>query len=130
MNKNETAGETVSQKIDNRIKEYADWRGETLREVRALILSAAPKATEEWKWNIPVWNQDGIICTGEVYKAAVKLTFPHGAALEDPDGLFNSSLEGKVRRAIDFKEGDKIKKTALKALIKRAVAFNVAKQKK
>jgi len=130
MNKNPTTGDSVEEKIDARIKEYDDWRGDMLAQVRAVIHQALPKVEEEWKWNIPVWSLNGIICTGEVYKAAVKLTFPKGASLDDPDGLFNSSLEGNARRAIDFREGDTIKKTALKALFKRAAAANAAAKKK
>jgi len=113
--------------IDARIKQLGDWRGETLARVRALIKEACPDVVEEWKWRgVPVWEHDGIICTGETYKAAVKLTFARGAALEDPSGLFNSSLEGNVRRAIDIHEGEKIDEKALKALIRAAVAANAA----
>ena len=116
-----------SQHIDARIKELADWRGETLARVRALIKEADPDVVEEWKWRgVPVWEHAGIICTGETYKAAVKLTFAKGAALEDPSGLFNSSLEGNVRRAIDIREGDKIDERALKRLVRGAVAANAA----
>ncbi|MFN2538185.1 MAG: DUF1801 domain-containing protein [Mycobacteriales bacterium] len=124
------ADENASQRIDDRIKEYDDWRGETLRAVREIVKEADPDIVEEWKWakatspGVPVWSHDGGICTGEVYKSVVKLTFFKGASLEDPSGLFNSSLEGKVRRAIDIKEGDKIDKRALKALIRSAVALN------
>ena len=118
-----------SRLIDARIKELGDWRGETLARVRALIKEADPDVVEEWKWRgVPVWEHDGIICTGETYKAVVKLTFAKGAALEDPSGLFNSSLEGNVRRAIDIHEGDKINEKALKALIRAAVALNTSKQ--
>lgn len=114
-----------SRLIDERIKELADWRGETLARLRALVKEADPEIVEEWKWRgVPVWERDGIICTGETYKAAVKMTFARGAALEDPAGLFNSSLEGNTRRAIDFHEGDAIDGEALKALIRDAVALN------
>jgi hypothetical protein len=129
VNKNETAGDTASAKIDARIKELDDWRGKTLAKLRALIKAADPKVVEEWKWNVPVWSHDGIICTGESYKAAVKLTFAKGAAVKDPKKLFNSSLEGNTRRAIDFKIGEKIDETAVKALIKAAVAVNKAQNK-
>ena len=104
-----------SQLITARINEYRDWRGSTLAEVRRIILSTDPSITEEWKWNVPVWSRDGIICTGEVYKTAVKLTFAKGASIADPKGLFTSRLEGRVRRAIDFQEGDKVPVGALKA---------------
>ena len=115
-----------SRSIDGRIKELGDWRGETLARVRALIKAADPEVVEEWKWRgVPVWEHDGIICTGETYKAVVKLTFARGAALADPSKLFNSSLEGNVRRAIDIHEGEKINEKALKALIGAAVALNV-----
>ena len=124
-------GKTPSQQIDARIKELGDWRGETLARVRALIKAADPKVVETWKWRgVPVWEHDGIICTGESYKSAVKLTFARGASLADPSGLFNSSLEGNMRRAIDFHEGDKIDARALKALIRAAVDLNQAKAKK
>ena len=115
---------SASSYIDARIAELNDWRGVTLAKVRALILAADPNIVEQWKWNVPVWFKDGIICTGEVYKAAVKLTFAKGASLPDPKGLFNSSLEGKVRRAIDIKEGEKIDVRALTALIRAAAAHN------
>jgi hypothetical protein len=114
----------ASQLIDARIAELGDWRGELLSRIRALIKEADPGVTEEWKWSNPVWSHDGLICTGEAYKKVVKLTFPKGASLNDPSGLFNSSLEGKVRRAIDFHEGDKVNEKALKALIRAAVALN------
>ena len=110
--------------IDERIKELGDWRGKTLAKVRTIIKKADPAVVEEWKWNIPVWSHDGILCTGETYKSSVKLTFAHGASLPDPSGLFTSSLEGKVRRAIDIKEGEKIDEAALAKLIKAAVARN------
>ncbi len=113
------------KQIDERIKELAGWRGETLAKVRALIHEALPGVTETWKWNIPVWEQNGIICTGESYKAAVKLTFPKGAALSSP--LFNASLNGNARRAIDLHEGDKLDARAFKALIKAAAKLNAAK---
>ena len=120
-----------SKLIDGRIKELGDWRGEMLARVRALIKEADPEVVEEWKWRgVPVWEHAGIICTGETYKALVKLTFARGAALADPARLFNSSLEGNVRRAIDIHEGEKINATALKALVRAAVAQNVAKGKK
>ena len=115
-----------SRLIDGRIKELGDWRGEALARVRAVIKAADPEVVEEWKWRgVPVWEHDGIICTGETYKAVVKLTFGKGAALPDPSKLFNSSLEGNVRRAIDIHEGEKINEKALKALIGAAVALNV-----
>ena len=113
-----------SQQIDARITELGDWRGELLGRLRALIKEADPEVVEEWKWSVPVWSHDGLICTGETYKKAVKMTFAKGAALKDPAGLFNSSLEGNVRRAIDFHEGDKVNEKALKALVRAAVAFN------
>jgi hypothetical protein len=116
-----------SQLIDARIKELRDWRGETLARVRKLVKQADPEVVEEWKWRgVPVWEHSGIICTGETYKATVKMTFAKGASLEDPSGLFNSSLEGNTRRAIDFHEGDKIDEKALKALIREAVELNEA----
>ena len=116
-----------SQLIDARIKELTDWRGETLARVRSLIKQAYPDVVEAWKWRgVPVWEHDGILCTGETYKAVVKLTFAKGAALEDPANLFNSSLEGNTRRAIDFHEGDKIDEKALTALIRAAAALNTA----
>jgi len=118
------AGASPSQLIDARIAELGGWRGETLSRVRALIREADAAVTEEWKWNVPVWSHGGIICTGEAYKQAVKLTFAKGAALPDPSGLFNSSLEGKVRRAIDIHEGDKLDAAAFKALVRAAVALN------
>ena len=127
MNKNPTQGETPSKKIDARIKELDDWRGKTLARLRAVIKQADPDVVEEWKWNVPVWSHDGLICTGESYKSHVKLTFARGAALKDPSKVFNSSLEGNTRRAIDFHEGDKIDEKALKALIRAAVAHNGAK---
>jgi len=130
------AGATPSRLIDARIKQLGDWRGETLARVRALIKQADPDVVEEVKWKkpsnamlgVPVWEHDGIICTGETYKAVVKMTFANGAALEDPSRLFNSSLEGNVRRAIDIHEGDQIDEKALKALIRAAVALNTSKR--
>ena len=119
--KSEDRGGSPSRLIDERIRELGDWRGETLSRVRALIKLANPLIVEEWKWNVPVWSHDGIICTGETYKNAVKLTFAKGARLKDPAGLFNSGLEGKVRCAIDFRDGDKINEPAFKALIRAAV---------
>jgi hypothetical protein len=120
-----------SQLIDARIKELGDWRGETLGRVRALIKAADPEVVEEWKWRgVPTWYHDGIICTGETYKAVVKTTFAKGATLKDPSKLFNSSLEGNVRRAIDFHEGEKINEKAFKALIRAAVDLNTAKAKR
>ena len=124
---------SASQQIDARIKELGDWRGKTLSRLRALIKEADPDVVEEWKWvkpthpGTPVWSHDGIICTGEVYKNAVKTTFAKGAALKDPSRLFNSSLEGNTRRAIDFHEGEAIDEAALKALIRNAVALNVSR---
>jgi hypothetical protein len=118
-----------SQLIDGRIKELGDWRGKVLARVRALIRQAAPQAVEEWKWRgVPVWEQDGIICTGETYKNVVKLTFARGASLADPAGLFNASLDGNTRRAIDIHEGEKIDETALKALVRAAIAANASKK--
>ena len=123
----EKGGDSPSRLIDARIKELSDWRGETLARIRILIKQADPDVVEEWKWRgVPVWEHDGIICTGETYKAVVKMTFAKGASLEDPSGLFNSSLEGNTRRAIDFHEGDKIDEKALKALIRAAVALNTS----
>ncbi len=116
--------ESPSELIDARIEELGDWRGEMLSRLRALIREADPKVVEEWKWANPVWSHDGLICTGETYKKVVKMTFAKGAFLEDPSGLFNSSLEGNVRRAIDFHEGETLNKKALKALIRAAVALN------
>jgi hypothetical protein len=116
-----------SELIDARIRELGDWRGQTLSQLRTLIKQADPEVVEEWKWRgTPVWSHDGIICTGETYKSVVKMTFAKGASLKDPSGLFNSSLEGNVRRAIDFHEGDKIDEKALKALVRSAVALNTS----
>ncbi len=126
--------EDASQKIDARIAEYDDWRGKTLAKVRKAIHAADPDVVEEWKWasankpGTPVWSHGGIICTGEVYKSVVKLTFAKGASLADPRGLFNSSLDGNTRRAIDIAESDKIDETALKALVREAVALNLKKK--
>jgi len=120
-----------SQLIDGRINELGDWRGEMLSRLRALVKEADPEVVEEWKWRgVPVWEHDGIICTGETYKSVVKLTFAKGAALKDPSGLFNSSLEGNTRRAIDFHEGEKINERAFKTLVRAAVALNESKAKK
>ena len=129
MKKSESQkGESPSRLIDARIKELDDWRGEMLSRLRALIKQADPEVVEEWKWRgVPVWSHDGLICTGETYKNVVKMTFAKGAALEDPSGLFNSSLEGNTRRAIDFHEGEKIDEEALKALIRAAVALNASR---
>ncbi|KYG24002.1 hypothetical protein SE92_30250 [Bradyrhizobium sp. AT1] len=125
-----TEGASPAKLIDGRIKELGDWRGETLARVRGLIKEAAPDVVEEWKWRgVPVWEHDGIICTGETYKEVVKMTFAKGAALADPAGLFNSSLDGNVRRAIDIREGEKINEKALKALIRAAVELNASKKK-
>ena len=124
------SGDAASALIDERIAGLGGWRGDMLAALRALILEADPGIVEEWKWSNPVWSRDGIVCTGEAYKAVVKMTFPRGASLADPKGLFNSSLEGNVRRAIDFHEGDKLDKAALKALIKAAVVANQAAHQK
>ena len=122
------ATKSASQLIDARIKELGDWRGDMLGRLRKLIKDAHPKVVEEWKWEVPVWSHAGIICTGETYKSAVKMTFAKGASLKDPSGVFNSSLTGNTRRAIDFREGDKINEKALKALIRAAVALNEARR--
>jgi hypothetical protein len=125
--------ESASEQIDARIRELGDWRGEMLSRLRALVKLADPEVVEEWKWakatspGTPVWSHDGIICTGETYKSVVKMTFAKGASLEDPSGLFNSSLEGNVRRAIDFHEGDRIDEKALEALVRAAVALNTSR---
>lgn len=120
-------GDSPSQLIDARIKELGDWRGEMLSQLRALIKQADPKVVEEWKWRgTPVWSHDGLICTGETYKNVVKMTFAKGASLDDPSGLFNSSLEGNTRRAIDIHEDDEIDEEALKDLIRAAVALNTS----
>lgn len=122
----QSKGKSPSQLIDARIKELGDWRGKTLARLRVLIKEADPGVVEEWKWSVPVWSHDGLICTGESYKSVVKMTFAKGASLKDPSRLFNSSLEGNTRRAIDFREGEKINEKALKSLIREAVAFNKA----
>jgi hypothetical protein len=124
-------GAEASKKISERIKELGDWRGETLGRMRKLIKEADPDVEEEWKWmGTPIWSHDGIICTGESYKSVVKLTFAKGASLKDPKRLFNSSLEGNVRRAIDIHEGEKVNETAFKALVREAIALNKSKSKK
>ncbi|WP_313353108.1 DUF1801 domain-containing protein [Paracoccus sp. (in: a-proteobacteria)] len=129
MNQPETEN-SASELIDARIGELGDWRGEMLARLRALIQEADPEVVEEWKWRgVPVWSHDGIICTGETYKHVVKMTFAKGAALPDPAGLFNASLEGNTRRAIDLREGDRIDTEALKALIRAAATLNAAKKK-
>jgi len=127
MNKSETKGDTPGKKIDARIKELTDWRGPLLARVREIIRQADPNVVEEWKWNIPVWSHNGIICTGETYKNHVKLTFAKGASLSDPSGIFTSSLEGRVRRAVDYYENDKVKVAPLQALVKEAVKLNTSK---
>src|SRR5271155_2635797 len=121
---NASPGQPASELISDRIAELGDWRGKTLSKMRKLIKEADPDVVEEWKWAIPVWSHDGIICTGESYKNAVKLTFAKGASLKDPARLFNSSLEGRVRRAIDIHEGEKVDEAAFQALVRQAVAFN------
>jgi hypothetical protein len=127
MKTTDTKPDDASALIDARIRELGDWRGETLAHVRALIRAADPDVLETWKWRgVPVWEHDGILCTGETYKAAVKLTFARGAALDDPTGLFNSSLDGNTRRAIDIHQGEAIDEAALQALIRAAVALNIA----
>ena len=123
--------ESPSRLIDGRIRELGDWRGKMLGRLRALVKEADPEVVEEWKWRgVPVWEHDGILCTGETYKEVVKMTFAKGAALKDPAHLFNSSLEGNMRRAIDFREGEKINEAALKALVRDAVALNESKAKR
>lgn len=117
---------SASELIDARIAELNDWRGEMLAHLRAVIRAADPGVVEEWKWNVPVWSHHGLICTGEAYKQTVKMTFAKGASVPDPAGLFNSSLDGSTRRAIDFREGDKVNEKALKALIQAAIAVNEA----
>jgi hypothetical protein len=121
----ESVSALAKEKIDARIEELGDWRGKMLAKVRKIIRAADPEIVEEWKWNIPVWSRAGIVCTGEVYKSAVKMTFAKGAAVEDPSRLFNSSLTGNTRRAIDIHEGDKVNEAALKDLIRAAVALNL-----
>lgn len=124
----EQAGTTPARLIDARIEGLGDWRGETLARIRSLVRQADPEVVEEWKWRgVPVWSHAGIICTGETYRSVVKMTFARGASLEDPSGLFNSSLEGSTRRAIDFREGDEIDAQALKALVRAAVALNTSR---
>jgi hypothetical protein len=124
----DSKGDTPSQKIDGRIEELADWRGKTLSRLRSLVKEADPEVVEEWKWRgVPVWYHDGMLCTGETYKTVVKMTFAKGAALSDPSGLFNSSLDGNTRRAIDVHEGEGINERAFKALIFAAVALNTSK---
>lgn len=125
--KKTTPAASASALIDARIAEFGGWRGETLARVRALIREADPDVVEEWKWHVPVWSHDGIVCTGEAYKAAVKLTFAHGASIEDPKPLFNASLEGRTRRAIDLREGAKLDAAAFTKLFRAAVAFNAGK---
>jgi hypothetical protein len=122
-------GKPASELIDEKIEMLADWRGQTLARLRGLIRAADPDVVEEWKWGGPVWSHDGIICTGETYKSTVKLTFARGASVKDPTKLFNSSLEGSTRRALDVREGDKVDEAAFKALIRAAVAVNQAKSK-
>lgn len=127
----ETQTRSPSELIDERISELGDWRGDMLARLRAIVRAADPEIVEEWKWRgVPTWYRDGMICTGETYKTAVKMTFAKGAALDDPSGLFNASLDGNVRRAIDFREGDAIDAPALTALIRAAVALNVRKAKR
>ena len=125
-----TEGESPSRLIDARIKDLGDWRGQALARVRALIKQADPEVVEEWKWGVPVWSHDGLICTGEAYKSAVKLTFAKGASLADPSRLFNSSLEGNTRRAIDIHDGDDLDEAAFKALIRAAATFNKSSARK
>ena len=120
-------GKSPSRMIDERIEELGDWRGKMLSRLRTLIKQADPEVVEEWKWGVPVWSHDGLICTGETYKNVVKMTFARGAALEDPSGLFNASLDGSTRRAIDFHEGETIDEPALKALIRAAVTLNASR---
>jgi hypothetical protein len=127
MKKSTSKGESPSALIDARIKELGDWRGKSLARLRAVIKQADPDVTEEWKWSVPVWSHDGIICTGEHYKSIVKLTFAKGASLKDPAKLFNSSLEGNTRRAIDIREGEELDADAFKELIRAAVAFNTSR---
>ena len=130
MNREPATGEPASRLIDQRIRDLEGWRGETLARMRALILEADPGMTEEWKWDGPVWSHDGVVCTGEAYKKVVKLTFARGAAVPDPSGLFNSSLEGNTRRAIDIHEGEEVDARAFKALVKAAVTTNGSPSKK
>lgn len=129
--KRSQTGGTASLRIDERIAELGDWRGAMLARLRALVKQADPGIVETWKWRgVPVWEHDGIVCTGETYKSAVKMTFAKGASLEDPAGLFNASLDGNTRRAIDFHEGDRVDAKALKALVRAAVALNVARKRR
>ena len=131
MKESGSQSKSASQLIDARIKELGDWRGKTLSRLRALVKEADPEVVEEWKWRgVPVWSHDGLICTGETYKSVVKMTFAKGAALTDPSGLFNSSLDGNTRRAIDFHEGEKIDEKALKTLIRAAVTLNRSRAKR
>ena len=123
-------GDAASKMIDKRVAEVGGWRGETLERIRALIKTAVPGVVEEWKWETPVWSHDGIICTGETYKSVVKMTFPKGASIDDPKKLFNSSLEGATRRAIDIHEGEKIDEAGLKALFRAAAALNTSGKKR
>lgn len=126
----EANDKTPSRLIDQRIAELGGWRGEMLARIRALIIEADPEIVEEWKWRgVPVWSRGGIVCTGEAYKAVVKTTFARGAALDDPSGLFNASLDGNTRRAIDFREGDKIDAEAFKALVRAAIALNLSRKR-
>jgi len=124
--KRPAAADSASVLIDERIRSLGDWRGTTLAKVRAIVRKADPEIVEEWKWSVPVWSHAGLVCTGESYKTAVKLTFAKGASLEDPAGLFTSSLEGNVRRAVDIREGEKVNEAALTALVRAAVALNLA----
>jgi len=126
MNQSKTPGSSATELISNRITELGDWRGKALARVRKLIRDSVPGVVEEWKWNVPVWSLDGLICTGESYKNSIKLTFAKGASLKDPKRLFSSSLDGNVRRALDISEGEKIDEAALKALVREAAAFNSA----
>ena len=131
MKKNVAHGKSASALIDERIEELGDWRGKTLAKVRQLVKEADPEITEEWKWGrTPTWSHDGIVCTGETYKSVVKMTFAKGASLKDPAGLFNSSLEGNTRRAIDIREGERVDERALKDLIRAAVALNLEGKRK
>ena len=129
-NHEQATGQDASRLIDQRIRDLGGWRGETLARMRALVLEADPEMTEEWKWNVPVWSHNGIVCTGEAYTKVVKLTFARGAKVPDPSHLFNSSLEGNTRRAIDIHEGEKVDAPAFKALVKAAVAQNSLPAKK
>lgn len=130
MKKSEPKEADPSRRIDQRIRELGDWRGEMLAKIRALMKDADPGIVEEWKWDVPVWSRDGLICTGEAYKSVVKMTFAKGASLDDPARLFNSSLAGSTRRAIDLREGEKIDEAALKRLVRAAVALNRSKTKR